>query len=125
MSKERVGRRFEFLFWEVSRRRSVVLTEIIDDAVVAEPEPISEYLCGVAGFALVAREDAAHPSCPGMGWAIIARMRAWPRSLSGHSGTGTLGSIAISGWVMKKTVGTEFLPLPPRARTLSHMPPAV
>src|ERR1700730_8679352 len=48
------------------------------------------------------------------GWAIIARMRAWPRSLSGHSGTGTLGSIATSGWVMKKTGGTEFLaPLAP------------
>jgi hypothetical protein len=37
--------------------------------------------------------------------ATIARIRARPRSLSGQSGTGTLGLIMTSGWVMKKTVG--------------------
>jgi hypothetical protein len=35
-------------------------------------------------------------------------MRARPRSLSGQSVTGTLASIATSGWVMKKIVGTAF-----------------
>src|SRR5580704_2386304 len=46
-------------------------------------------------------------------------MRTWPRSLSGHSGTGTRGLIATSGWVMKKTVGTEFLP-PSRPNIITH-----
>jgi integrase/recombinase XerD len=44
------------------------------------------------------------------GCAPIARMRARPRSLSGQSGTRTLGSIATSGRVIKKTVGTSDLP---------------
>ena len=42
MSKERVGGCFELLICEVTRRRSVILAEIVDDGVTAEPEPISE-----------------------------------------------------------------------------------
>ena len=36
-------------------------------------------------------------------------MRARPRGLSRHSGTGTAGSISTSGWVMKKTEGKGFV----------------
>jgi hypothetical protein len=68
LSKERVDGRFEFLLWEVTRRRSVVLTQAINDAVSAEPEPVSEDLCPVSRLALAAGEDVAHPACPGMGY---------------------------------------------------------
>lgn len=42
MSKESIGRLFEFFLCKVTRRRSIVLTEIVDDAVAAKREPISE-----------------------------------------------------------------------------------
>src|SRR5580704_19447500 len=120
MSKERVGRRFEFLFWEVSRRRSVVLTEIIDDAVVAEPEPISEYLCGVAGFALVAREDAAHPSCPGMGdHRPPAGLAALVERPFGNRHARIDSDIRMGDEENRR----HRIFAPPRTRTLSHMPP--
>jgi hypothetical protein len=37
----------------------------------------------------------------------MARMRARPRELSGQCGTGTLASMATSGWVIKKAVGIK------------------
>ena len=40
--------------------------------------------------------------------ATIAHIRARPRSLSGQSGTGTLGLITTSGWVIKKTTGIRL-----------------
>ena len=40
----------------------------------------------------------------------VARIRSRPQPSSGQSGMATAGSIATSGWVMKKTVGTEALP---------------
>lgn len=64
LSKRRVDRRFELSLWEVTRRRPVILAEAIDDAVSAEPEPVSEDLRSIARFALATGEDAAHPPCP-------------------------------------------------------------
>jgi len=66
LSKKRVDRRVELLFREVTRRRSVILAEAIDDAVSAEPEPVSEYLCSVSRLALVTREDTADVPHPRM-----------------------------------------------------------
>jgi hypothetical protein len=82
-----------------------LFAEVRDDTVAAQPKSISENLRRVARFAFAACENAGTPLAQGQ--AAIACMRARPRSFSGQSGTGTLGSIATSGWVMKKTVGTE------------------
>ena len=38
VSKKRVGRRLEFLLRKVTRRRAVILAEVVDDAVAVEPE---------------------------------------------------------------------------------------
>jgi hypothetical protein len=67
LSKKRVDRRFELLLWEVTRRRPVILAEAIDDAISAEPEPVSEDLRSISRFALAAGENAAHPPCPRIG----------------------------------------------------------
>jgi hypothetical protein len=60
LSKERIHHRFELSLREVTRRRSVILAEIVDDSVPAEPEPISEDLRSVSRFALAAGKNAAH-----------------------------------------------------------------
>src|ERR1700757_4611349 len=73
ISKERVNRRFELLLREITCRGPVILAEVMEDAVSAEPELVSEDLCPVPRFALAAGEDAAHLSCPGIG-----RHRAQP-----------------------------------------------
>jgi hypothetical protein len=65
LSKKRVDRRFELLLWEVTRRRPVILAEAIDDAISAEPEPVSEDLRSISRFALAAGENAAHPPAQG------------------------------------------------------------
>jgi hypothetical protein len=66
-----------------------------------QSKPGSEELCRVSRFALAAGENMAHAAGPRR--AAIACMRARPRALSGQLGTGMLGSIATSGWVMKNT----------------------
>jgi hypothetical protein len=76
LSKERLGRRFKLLLREVTRRRSVILAEVINDAI-REPEPVGEDLCPLSRFALAAAEDATHPSYPGIG-----RHRAQPCTAS-------------------------------------------
>jgi len=40
VSKERVGGRLEFLLRKVTRRRSVILAEVVDDAVAVEPKRV-------------------------------------------------------------------------------------
>src|SRR5205814_7212705 len=92
VSEERVGRRLELLLCKVPRRRSVILAEVVDDAVSVEPERVREDLCPVARLLLVLEKMRRTPLAQGQ--AAIISMRARPRSLSGQSGTGTLASIA-------------------------------
>jgi hypothetical protein len=47
-------------FWEVTRRRSVILAQVTDDDVPAKPEPVGEDLRSVSRFAFAAGKDAAH-----------------------------------------------------------------
>jgi hypothetical protein len=98
-----IDHRFELLLREVTRRRSVILVQLIEDHISREPEPVSEDLRPLTALrSLLAKmlrtlwTQAA---------ATIARIRPRPRSLSGQSRTGTLGLITTSGWVMKKTDG--------------------
>jgi hypothetical protein len=90
----------------------VILAEIVDNSVTAEPEPISENLRRVVHFALGLAKIR-----PAMG--NHRPMRAWPRSFSGQSGTGMPGSITTSRMV-KKTVGSDFASFP-----LAHCRPRV
>jgi len=64
VSKERVGRRLEVLLRKVTRRRSVILAEVVDDAVAVEPERVRENLCPLSRLSLAARENATHSSRP-------------------------------------------------------------
>jgi hypothetical protein len=85
----------------MTRRRSVILTKIVDDTVSGEAKRVGEHFSRITRFALAACEDATYPTCLRMSGHL-----AHARSLSGQSETGTAGSITTSGWVMKKIVGT-------------------
>jgi hypothetical protein len=60
LSKERIDQRLELSLREVTCRRSVILAEIIDDTVPAEPEPVGEDLRPLSCFAFATGKDTAH-----------------------------------------------------------------
>ena len=64
---ERVDGRRELVLGKEARRRSVVFAEIRDDALAAEPKPVSQNLRGIALFAFADCENVAHPSHPRAG----------------------------------------------------------
>jgi hypothetical protein len=64
LREERVDGRLELVFAKKARRRSVVFTEVRDDAVAVEPKPISEDLRRVAGFALACSRKCGAPLWP-------------------------------------------------------------
>jgi hypothetical protein len=60
LSKEGIDHRFELLLREVTRRRSVILAQLIEDHISREPEPVSEDLRPLTRFAFAGGKDAAH-----------------------------------------------------------------
>jgi hypothetical protein len=101
-----IDHRFELLLREVTRRRSVILAQVIDHRVPPSSSP-SARICAPSRALRSLLAKMLHTFLT-QDAATIARIRARPRSLSGQSGTGTLGLIMTSGWVMKKTVGMEL-----------------
>jgi hypothetical protein len=106
MREECINGRVKLLFGEETRRRAIILAEVRYDAVTVVTKSLSEDLS--ASRVLRSPLAKMHRSSLAQGGALIERIRSLPRSLSGQSGTETLGSITTSGCVMKKTVGTEF-----------------
>jgi hypothetical protein len=105
LSKERINHCLELLLGEVARRRSVILAEAINDAVPVRPSPSAESC--TASRALRSLLEKIWRTPLTQGEVAIACPRARPRTLSGQSGTGMLGSIATSGWAMKNTAGID------------------
>jgi hypothetical protein len=106
LGKKRINRCLELWLREIARRRSVILAEAINDAVrPCSPSPSARSCAASRALRSVLQKIWRTPLAQGE--AAVACMRARPRALSGQSGTGTLGSIATSGWVMKNTTGID------------------
>lgn len=103
LGKERINRCLELLLGEIARRRSVILAEAINHAVPCSPSSSARSCAPSRALRSLLEKIRRTPLAQGE--AAIACMRARPRGLSGQSGTGMLGSIATSGWVMKNTAG--------------------
>jgi hypothetical protein len=89
----------------VVRRRSVILAEAINDAVPVQSKPSAESCAASRALRSLLEKIWRTPLTQGE--VAIACLRARLRTLSGQSGTGMLGSIATSGWVMKNTAGID------------------
>jgi hypothetical protein len=68
LNEERIDHRFELSRREVTGRRSVILTEVVDDTPTTDSETVGEDLGAVSRFALAACKDAPpgpHPCAGG------------------------------------------------------------